>query len=159
MAANEVTAKSYKDKKSQSKIVKKWTWTPEMVDTLITTVKEYKSLCGFIGTDFDGDKVQLYKDVRKSMAQVCSDFGPVEVTKLWKSIKEMNEEEVSVYKKGEQEGQNLIKQGYGRVKEKLKCIRQDFSKAVTTCLVSSKRSTNLPRVGEWLGSQRDPVSI
>ena len=71
----------------------------------------------------------------------------------------MNREEVSVYKKGEQEEQNLIKQGYGWVKEKLKYIEQDFSKAVTTCLVSCKLSTNLYRVGEWLGSQRDPVSI
>ena len=59
MAANKVTAKSYKNKKSQSKIVKKWTWTPEMVDTLITTVKEHKSLCEFNGTDFDGDKVKM----------------------------------------------------------------------------------------------------
>ena len=159
MAANKVTAKSYKNKKSQSKIIKKWTWTPEMVDTLITTVKEYKSLCEFNLTDFDGDKIQLYNDVRKSMAQVYSDFGPVEATKPWKSIKEMNEEEVSVHNKGEQEEQNLIKQGYGQVKEKLKCIRQGFSKAVTTCLVSCKLSTNLSRVGEWLGSQRDPVSI
>ena len=87
MAANEVTAKSYKNKKSQSKIVKKWTWTPEMVVTLITTVKEYKSLSEFNETDFDGDKVQLYNDVRKSMAQVYSDSGPVEVTKPRKSIK------------------------------------------------------------------------
>ena len=94
-----------------------------MADTLITTVKEYKSLCEFNGTDFDRDKVQLYNDVRKSMAQVYSDFGPVEVTKPWKSIKEINEEEVSVFKKGEQEEQILIKQGYRWVKEKLKCIR------------------------------------
>ena len=104
-------------------------------------------------------KVQVYNDVRRSISQVYSDFGPVEVTKPWKLIKEMNKEEVSVYKKGEQEEQNLIKQGYGRVKEKLKYIRQDFSKAVTTCLVSFKLSTNLSWVGEWLGSQHDPVSI
>ena len=88
-----------------------------------------------------------------------SDFGPVEVTKPWKSMKEMNKEEVSVYRKGEQEEQNLIKQGYGQVKEKLKYIRHDFSKVVTTILVSCKLSTNLSRVDEWLGSQRDPVSI
>ena len=74
MAANEVTAKSYKNKKSQSKIVKKWTWTPEMVDTLITTVKEYKSLCDFNGTDFHGDKVQLYNDVRNRWHKQTSVF-------------------------------------------------------------------------------------
>ena len=62
------------------------------------------------------------------MAQVYSDFGPVEVIKPWKSFKEMNKEEVSVYKKEEKEEQNLIKQGYGRIKEKLKYIRQDFKK-------------------------------
>ena len=88
-----------------------------------------------------------------------SDFGPAEVTKPWKSVKEMNKEEVSVYRKGEQEEQNLIKQRYGRVKEKLKYKRHDFSKAVTTCLFSRKLSTNLSQVDEWLGSQRDPVSI
>ena len=54
-------------------------------------------------------KFNCTNDVRKSMAQVYSDFGPVEVTKPWKSIKEMNEEEVSVYKNGEQEEQNLSK--------------------------------------------------
>ena len=43
-------------------------------------------------------------------------------------IKEMNKEEVSVYSKGEQEKQNLIKQGYGWVKEKLKYVRHDFPK-------------------------------
>ena len=93
-------------------------------------------MCEFNGTDFYGDKVQLYNDVRKSISQVYSDFGPIEVTKPWKSIKEMNKEEVSVYTKGEQEEQNLIKQGYGLVKEKLKYKGQDFSKAVRTCLVS-----------------------
>ena len=113
----------------------------------------------FNETDFYGDKVQLYSDGRKSISQVYSDFGPVEVTKPWKSIKEMNKEEVSVYRKGEQKEQNLIKQGYGRVKEKVKYIRQDVSKAVTTCLVLCKLSTNLSRVGEWLGSQRDTASI
>ena len=116
-------------------------------------------MCEFNGSDFYGDNVQLYNDVRKSISQVYSDFGPVEVTKPLKSIKEMKKEYVSVYKKGEQEEQNLIKEGYGRVKEKLKNIRQDFSKAVTTCLVSCKLSTNLSWVGEWLGSQRDPGSI
>ena len=116
-------------------------------------------MCEFNGTDFYGDKVERYNDVRKSMAQVYSDFGTVEVTKPWKSIKENNKEEVSVYKKGEQEEQNLIKQGYGWIKEKLKYIRQDFSKAVTTCLVSCKLSTNLSRVGVWFGSQRNPISI
>ena len=116
-------------------------------------------MCEFNGTDFYGDKVQLYNDVRKSISQVYSDFGPVEVTKPWNLIKGMNKEEVSVYRKGEQEQQNLIKQGYGWVKEKLKYITHDFSKAVTTCLVSCKLSTNLSRVGERLESQHDPVSI
>ena len=105
MAANEVTAKSNKNKKLQSTIVKKWTWTPEIIDTLITIVKDNKSLCEFNGTDFDRDKVQLYNDVRKLMAQVYSDFGPLEVTKPWKSI----EEDVAVYMKEEQEKQNLSK--------------------------------------------------
>ena len=80
-------------------------------------------MCEFNGTDFYGDKVQLYNDERKSILQLYSDFGAVEVTKTWKSIKELNKEELSVYKKREQEEQNLIKQGYGLVKEKLKYIR------------------------------------
>ena len=100
-------------------------------------------MCEFNGTDFYRDKVQLQRHKKIDFTSINSDFGPVEVTNPWKSIKEINKEEVSVYNKGEQEEKSLFKQGYGQVKEKLKYIRQDFSKAVTTCLVSCKLSTNL----------------
>ena len=110
----------------------KWLWTNEMVKHLIDCVKEYKSTCEFNSIDFNSDKVKLYDEVRKAMALLYeeSDFGPKEVSAPQKPVKEMNDDEYKVYKSVADKEKQIIKNGYKRIKEKLKSIRQDYSKAV-----------------------------
>ena len=45
-------------------------------------------------------------------------------------FKEMTEDEYKVYKNILEKDKGMIKLGYNRMKEKLKSIRQDYSKAV-----------------------------
>ena len=49
-----------------SRSAKKWSWSPTMVESIIDSLKEYKSMCEFNVTDFNADKVKLYKKVYKS---------------------------------------------------------------------------------------------
>ena len=93
-----------------------------------------KSACEFNSIDFNSDKVRLYEEVRKAMALVYeeSDFGPNEVCAPSKPVKEMTEDEYKVYKNILDKDKSMIKLGYNRIKEKLKSIRQDYSKAVVS---------------------------
>ena len=105
-----------------------------MVKSLIDCVKEFKSTCEFNSIDFNSDKVKLYEEVRKGMASIYeeSDFGPNEVCVPSKPVKEMTEDEYKVYKSILDKDKSMIKLGYNRIKEKLKSIRQDYSKAVVS---------------------------
>ena len=54
-------------KSSLSGSVKKWSWSPTMVESIIDILKEYKmSMCEFNATNFNADKVKLYEKVYKS---------------------------------------------------------------------------------------------
>ena len=53
-------------KSSSSGSVKKWSWSPTMVESIIDSLKEYTSMCEFNATDFNADKVKLYEKVYKS---------------------------------------------------------------------------------------------
>ena len=69
-----------RQKSSSSGSVKKWSWSPTMVESIIDSLKECKSLCEFNATDFNADKVKLYEKVRQMMAgKYASEnyFGPV----------------------------------------------------------------------------------
>ena len=50
-------------KSSSSGSVKKWSWSPTMVESIIDSLKEYKSMC-----EFNADKVKLYEKVYKSFS-------------------------------------------------------------------------------------------
>ena len=116
-----------------SKAGAKWSWTNLMGKSLIDCVKEYKRACEFNSVDFNSDKVKLYEEVRKRMAAIYeSDFGPNEVCLPSKPVKEMTEDEYKVYKNILDKDKGMIKLGYNRIKEKLKSIRQDYSKAVVS---------------------------
>ena len=112
----------------------KWSCTNDMVKALIDCVKDYKSTCEFNAIDFNSDKVRLYEEVRKAMALVFeeSDFGPNVVCAPSKPVKEMTEDEYTIYKNILDKDKSMIKVGYNRIKEKLKSIRQDYSKAVVS---------------------------
>ena len=111
-----------------TKAKSKWTWTNDMVKALIDCVKDYKSTCEFNAIDFNSDKVRLYEEVREAMALVFeeSDFGPNVVCAPSKDDRRR------VYKNILDKDKSMIKLGYNRIKEKLKSIRQDYSKAVVS---------------------------
>ena len=76
-------------------------WSPTMVESIIDSLKEYKSLCEFNATDFNADKVKLYEKVQQMMARKYASenyFGPVEKTVAEKPVKEMSKEEYKAYK-------------------------------------------------------------
>ena len=67
-----------------------------MVQSIIDSLKEYKSLCEFNATDFKADKLKLYEKVRQLMAGKYvreTYFGSVEKTVTEKPVKEMSKEE------------------------------------------------------------------
>ena len=59
-------------------------------------------------------------------------FGPVEKTVAEKPVKEMSKEEYKAYKAVHDKEAEMIRKGYNRIKEKVKNIRQDYSKAVVS---------------------------
>ena len=67
-----------------------------MLESIIDSLKEYKSLCEFNATDFTADKVKLYEKVRQMMARRYASencFVPVEKTVAEKPVKEMSKTE------------------------------------------------------------------
>ncbi|XP_065671685.1 uncharacterized protein LOC136089562 [Hydra vulgaris] len=103
---------------------KNFKWDHNMVENLINCAISYKARMLYKNLDFDADKVGLYREVRLSMAEIYNKneefyFGPVAIDTL-----------------NEKDSKEVIKRGIKRVQEKLKEIRQKFSKAV----VSGSRS-------------------
>ena len=102
---------------------KKWSWSPQMVESLINGLKEYKSICEFNSIDFNADKVKLYEEVRKIVASSHpNNFGPLEAYKPKKPLKEMTKEEYECYRNAHSICLKEIKIGYERIKEKIKSI-------------------------------------
>ncbi|XP_057305334.1 uncharacterized protein LOC130642262 [Hydractinia symbiolongicarpus] len=93
-----------------------------MVFNLINCLLDYKAKCEFENIDFDADKPMQYKVIRTELAKLYQNeeevFGPVEDTST-----ELSQENVREMKK-------MIARGYQRVLEKIKDLRQGFSKAV-----------------------------
>ena len=53
-----------------------------MVESLINSLKKYKSICEFNSIDFNADKVTLYEEVSKIVASSHpNNFGPLEAYK------------------------------------------------------------------------------
>ena len=119
-------------KKRKKPTKKVFRWTDEMHSTLIEVLKEYKVSCEFNNVDFDADKTLQYKTLRKKMAKRYESdeslFGPVDISE--RPRVEFNEEEKQILNAKLKEDQKLIAQGYNRVIEKVKILRQGFSKAV-----------------------------
>ena len=120
-------------KKANKTPKKKWKWSDDMINDLIDALKNYKSVSEYNSIDFNADKVKLYEEVRKLMAVSHREsFGLAMATAPAKPTKDMSKSEYDHYKKNYDREMDEIKIGYKRVKEKIKSIRQDYSKAVTT---------------------------
>ena len=125
---------------------KNFRWTDEMVEQLIDFLNVYKSDMEFKGLDFDADKCSQYKYLRISMAKLysCTDsdhpnflcFGPVSVTDVPENFNELSLEEQEAIKTDIKVSKDLVAKAHKRVVEKVKEIRQNYSKAV----VSGRRS-------------------
>ena len=124
---NQESAKERKTKSSKSKS-KRWRWKAEMSDSLVTCLAEIKSKYEFKGKDFESDLVALYKEAREAMATLYSEehFGPVQL------IEDNDDISQKEYKQLLTEQKKLIKMGYQRIREKVKEVRQDYRKAVTS---------------------------
>ena len=88
------------------------------------------------GLDFDGDKPAMYKELRGSMAEIYQDvdvkiFGPVKVTDFNENTKSNVDQNKNIETIWKEEKEFMIR-GRNIIIEKVKDIRQNFSKAVTT---------------------------
>ena len=74
--------KMSKSKETEKSTNDRWVWTLEMVATLMQSLKEFKHAEEDNGSDFEGDLVRLYSELRIAMSKVFpkKDFGPTTVT-------------------------------------------------------------------------------
>ena len=110
----------------------RWVWTLEMVATLMQCLKEFKQTEEDDGTDFEGDIVRLYSEIRIAMSRVYEkdDFGPTML--IYKETDDMTKAELLRYKKEISVEEEQKKKGYQRIKRKVKELRQAYRVAVDT---------------------------
>ncbi|XP_028414211.1 uncharacterized protein LOC114537269 [Dendronephthya gigantea] len=128
MASLEVVPESLPE--SEKRKVRPFRWTNEMIELLINSIETYKVMCEYEGKDFDADRTKQYEWIRVQMQQIYSaEFGPPEAESALS--REMTKEEKDAHIKKSKSQRDQIKKGYGRVQEKVKEIRQNFSSAIT----------------------------
>ena len=103
-----------------------------MVETLLLNIVEYKSEKEFEGVDFEADMIAFYSRLREMMAEMFppTDFGPKAI-KLYHTDNMTREEILECKRKSETE-EKQIKEGYSRVKIKIKELRRGYKNAVDT---------------------------
>ena len=124
--------KMSKSKETEKSTNDRWVWTLEMVATLMQSLKEFKHAEEDNGSDFEGDLVRLYSELRIAMSKVFpkKDFGPTTVT--YEETDEMTKAELLRYKSEINAEEELKKKGYLRIKAKVKELRQAYRTAVDT---------------------------
>ena len=108
---------------------KRWTWNDEKITSLIGCLYEYKVRKDFEGKDIEADLIKFYEDIRQLMALMYppEDFGLEEINEL---PNDADFKEKLRLQKIIAEQKKQIKAGYGRIKSRIKIIRQNFKKAV-----------------------------
>ena len=103
-----------------------------MVETLLLNIVEYKSEKEFEGVDFEADMIAFYSRLREMMAEMFppTDFGPKAI-KLYHTDNMTREEILECKRKSDTE-KKQIKEGYSRVKIKIKELRRGYKNAVDT---------------------------
>ena len=108
------------------KKAKAFRFKDEHIDNLISCLLNYKVKCEFDNIDFDADKPTQYTEIRDDMANIYRDeedlFGPLENEKPDKTA---TKEEKVLFN----DRKKLVTRGYKRIQEKIKDLRQGFSKA------------------------------
>ena len=94
----------------------------------------------FKNSNFDADKAAQYSAVRETVAAIyCEDetlFGPIEALNQPENVRQLSQEDQVTVKKEIKIQKGLIMKEKSRIQQKLKEIKQSFSKAV----VSGSRS-------------------
>ena len=108
-----------------------------MIQNLINCLTAYKSKMEYQAIDFDGDRAAQYKELRKEMAKLYEIedetlFGRVSLSAPTGPIEDMSKEDKKKFLAKQKEENSQIQKGHQRIQEKVKEIRQNFSKAVTT---------------------------
>eukprot|EP00112_Aurelia_sp_Birch-Aquarium-sp1_P012165 Seg2556.3 transcript_id=Seg2556.3/GoldUCD/mRNA.D3Y31 product="hypothetical protein" protein_id=Seg2556.3/GoldUCD/D3Y31 len=117
----------------KSKLVR---WNCEKVSNLLICLQDYKTKLAYQGLDFDVDRPLQYIMLRKEMAKIYESedpllFGPIEICTSDVSMDELSKEGKEALHAKKRKENDLISWGHARIQEKVKEIRQNFSKAVT----------------------------
>ena len=109
---------------------KRWKWDDAKVSALLDHLLSYKTEMEFQGLDFQSDLVLCYSKVRKMMANNFppADFGPQTVQS--EDIDSMDMQSQLAYRRKIQQFEKLKKEGYNRVKSKIKELRAGYKVAV-----------------------------
>ena len=120
--------------------VKQFKWRPDMIENLLKCLNSFKSMMQFKNLEFDADKTAQYSSIRESMAALypndISLFGPINAPSLPEDFNDLSEKERVIKNIEFKKQSKLWSRGKSRVMEKIKEIRQKFSKAV----ISGSRS-------------------
>ena len=95
-------------------------WSPEMIDHLILSLKDYKTQMDYKNVDFNSDVVAMYSKLRECMALAFDTeyFGPIDLPIQDESDSQRSKEEKQAFQTEVALAKSLIKQGYNRVKQK-----------------------------------------
>ena len=108
----------------------KFKWTDELVEDLLKCLGQYNTTIEFKGKDFNADKPSQYEEVRGLMVKIYESyttlFGPADISNI---RTEADEDELEWIEEERRTGSEKIEQGYRRIMEKIKKIRQSFSNA------------------------------
>ena len=120
---------------SKKEAKKCFRWDLNLVQNLVECLLEYKSKMEYRSLDFDADKPMQYKEIRLMMAMLFEEedvslFGPIAPVALPGNFENLTGVEKEKANKSVKDAKDLITRGQKRVMEKVKEIRQNFSKAV-----------------------------
>ena len=103
-----------------------------MVESLLLNIVEYKSEKEFEGVDFEAYMIVFYSRLREMMGEMFppTDFGPKAI-KLYRTDN-MTREEILEWKIKSETEEKQRKEGYSRVKIKIKELRRGYKNAVDT---------------------------
>ena len=109
---------------------KRWKWNEEKVLALLDSLIAYKTEMDFKGLDFQADLVLCYSKIRERMAGnfAVSDFGPQCMPV--KDTDSMDTQDLVVYKRKRQQMEKCKKEGYNRIRSKIKELRSGYKLAV-----------------------------
>ena len=108
-------------------VERRWKWTYEKIDNLLDSVYAFKIKVTSRGSyDFQANKSYFYSEVREMMAAMYpeQDFGPL--TPPLQSTVEMTDSQRYQYEMRKQKQDNLIKEGYTRIRNKIKEMRASY---------------------------------